>query len=85
MIHFFNRKELMITWSMTELANIRDILASNKVAYTVKTGNLTRTSPYSAGTRARTGSFGIRTDAMYQYTIYVRNTDYEKARYLIGR
>lgn len=85
MIHIFNRKELLITWSMTELANIRDILASNNVEYTVKTNNLARTSPYSSGTRARTGSFGIRTDAMYQYVIYVKRSDYEKARFIIGR
>lgn len=85
MIHIFNRKELLITWSMTELANIRDILASNNVEYTVKTNNLARTYPYSSGTRARTGSFGIRTDAMYQYVIYVKKSDYEKARFIIGR
>ena len=85
MIHIFNRKELLITWSMTELAAIRDILASSHVEYTVKTGSLARTSPYSAGSRARTGSLGIRTDALYQFIIYVRKTDYEKARLLIGR
>lgn len=85
MIHIFNRKELMITWSMTELASIRDILASNNVEYTVKTVNTTRTSPFSASSRGRTGSLGIRMDAMYQYIIYIKNTDYEKARFLIGR
>ena len=85
MIHIFNRKELLITWSLKELAEVRDILASNGIAYCVKTGNLARTSPYSAGTRSRTGSFGLRSDAMYQYSIYVKNVDYEKAKHLIGR
>ena len=85
MIHIFNRKELLITWSMTELAAIRDILTSNHIEYTVKTGNLARSSAFSAGTRTRTGSFGIRTDAMYQYSVYVKCSDYEKARFLIGR
>lgn len=85
MIHIFNRKELLITRSMTELAAIRDILAFNHIEYTVKTGNLARSSPFSAGTRARTGSFGIRTDAMYQYSVYVKCSEYEKARLLIGK
>jgi len=85
MIHFLNRKELLVTWSMTEQAKIRDILASNNIEYSIRTGNLARTSPYSPGTRARMGSIGFRADSMYQYTIYVKKTDYERARFLIGR
>lgn len=84
MIHIFNRKELLVTWNMTELSNLRNILASNNVEYVVRTRNMSRTSPYGAGSRARTGSFGMRTDAMYQYTIYVKKNDYERARLLIG-
>ncbi len=85
MIYILNRKELLITWSMKELAQIRDILATNQVDYVVKTRNLARTSPYSARGRARTGSLGLRTEAMYQYQIYVSKADYERARFLIGR
>ena len=85
MIHIFNRKELLITLDMRELAQIRDILATNHVDYCVKTKNPARTSPYSAGGRSRTGSFGLRMEAMYQYHIYVTKADYERARFLIGR
>lgn len=85
MIHIFNRKELLLTWDMAELAKIRDILASNHVEYSIRTRNMNRTSPYGGASRARTGSFGMRTDAMYQYTVYVKKEEHEKARYLIGR
>ena len=85
MIHILNRKELLVTWNLKELAQIRDTLAANQVDYVVKTKNLARTSPYSAGSRARTGSLGLRTEAMYQYHIYVTKADFERARFLIGR
>lgn len=85
MIHLFNRKELLTTWDMEVLAKVRDILASNNMDYVVKTVNRTSPSPFAAGSRGRTGAFGIRTDAMYQYIIYVKNTDYQKARFLIGK
>lgn len=85
MIHILNRKELLITWNLKELAQIRDILATNQVDYVVKTRNIARTSPYFAGSRARTGSLGLRTDTMYQYQIYVSKADYERARFLIRR
>lgn len=78
MIHIFNRKELRITWSMEELAEIRDLLASNGIAYRVITRNRSGISRY------RTGSTGMRTDVMYQYYVYVKKEDYDKARSLMG-
>lgn len=85
MIHLFNRKELLITWNMKELTEIRDILASNHVDYTVKTVSTARTSSFSSGARGRTSTLGLRMDAMYQYHVYVKKSDFEKARLLIGR
>ena len=85
MIHIFNRRELLITRDLRELAGIRDVLATNRIDYVVRTKNLARTSPHSAGARGRTGILGLRNDAMYQYHIYVHKTDHERARFLIGR
>ena len=73
--------ELMITWSLQELADIRDILSANGIEYFVKTRNLVR----SGGMRGNMGTFALRTDAMHQYSVYVKNVDYEKARHLMGR
>lgn len=80
-IHFLNQKELLITWDMAEQSRIREILASHGIEYKVRTVNTCR----GGNARARTGVAGIRTDAMYQYYIYVKKCDYEKAGFLIGR
>ena len=79
MIHFFNRKELLITWNLQELSMVRDILASSGMGYRVITRRTAR------DTGRRTGSVGLRQDAMYQYYVYVKKEDHEKARYLIQR
>ena len=78
MIHIFNRKELRITWNLKELSEIRNILASNTIAYKVITRN------HGGISRDRTGAAGMRTEAMYCYYVYVKKEDYEKARSLIG-
>lgn len=88
MIHIFNRKELLITWSMQDLAQIRDILVSNHIEYRIRTVNTGRSASSwgrTSSSRARTGTAGLRTDVMYQYYVYVKKADYENAKYLIGR
>ena len=75
MIHLFNRKELLITSSMERQARVRDILAANKIPYLVRTS--------SNLSRSRTVIPGMRMDMLYQYHIYVKKEDYEKAQYLI--
>lgn len=78
MIHLFNRKELLTTSSMDRQAQVRDVLAANRIAYRVRvrsnTGGLSR---------SRTVMPGTGMEAMYQYYIYVKKEDYEKAKYLI--
>ena len=75
MIHLFNRKELLLTTSMERQARVRDALAANGIPYQVRVrGN---------GARSRTVLPGMRLDAMYQYYVYVKKEDYEKAKYLI--
>ena len=79
MITIFNRKELAITYDMKEQARIRDILADNNIDYDIKTVNRMSPSPMAAGTRTRMGSLGQSQNEMYEYIIYVRKEDYEKA------
>ena len=78
MIHLFNRKELLTTASMEQQAKVRDALAANGIEYRVhvksNTGGLSRSRTVMPGTRMET---------MYQYYIYVKKEDYEKAKYLI--
>ena len=74
MITIFNRKELFITTDMNYQAKLREILAARGIDYAVKVKNL-----QGAYSRARGGSFGINHDAAYEYKIYVRKKDYDKA------
>ena len=75
MIHLFNRKELLLTTSMERQAKVRDILAANQIPYRIRTS--------SNISRSRTVIPGMRMDMLYQYRIYVKKEDYEKAKYLI--
>ena len=74
MIHLFNRKELLLTSSMERQARVRDVLAANHIPYRVRTS--------SNISRSRGVIPGMRMDLMYQYRIYVKRSDYEKAKAL---
>ena len=78
MICMFNRKELLTTFSMERQARVRDVLAANGIEYRVRarsnTGGLSRSRTVLPGTNMET---------MYQYYIYVKRSDYEKAEHLI--
>ena len=75
MIHLFNRKELLMTTSMERQARVRDMLAANKIPYLVRTS--------SNISRSRGVIPGMRMDMLYQYRIYVKRSDYEKAKFLL--
>ncbi len=83
MITIFNRKELLTTFSSVEQADFRSALSGSGIPYRIKTVNRRSPSPFASGTRARTGSFGESQDLAYQYYIYVKKEDYEKAKWQI--
>ena len=56
MITIFNRKELTITYDLNEQARVRTLLAAEGIDYSVKTVNRMSASPFSAGSRGRTGT-----------------------------
>ncbi len=68
MITIFNRKELIMTYDMKIQSDVSNILASNNVDYFIKVSNV-----YSVTSDLRS----------YEYKIYVRKKDYDKACYLI--
>ncbi|WP_409969883.1 hypothetical protein RFF05_08280 [Bengtsoniella intestinalis] len=80
MITIFNRKELRITYSLLERQRICDALNNHNIPYYTKVFN-----PSNGGGmgRGRQGSFGLNTQVMYEYTIYVKKADYELARHVI--
>lgn len=85
MITIFNRKELAITFSMKEQAAIREALQSAGIDYLCKVKNRTSPSAFETGHRTRCGTFGETPDLMYEYTFFVKRTEYEKARHVMGK
>lgn len=78
MIHLFNRRELLTTASVERQTRVRDVLVANGIDYRMQVRSNT-----GGASRSRTVMPGMRTDCLYQYYIYVKKTDYEKAKYLI--
>ena len=82
MITVFNRKELLITFDMKRQADVCKKLSAKGIDYTVKTTNLQSSAPAGVQ-RARTGNYGIDEKYSYEYKIYVRKGDYDRASSLI--
>ncbi len=79
MITIFNRKELLITYEMKKQSEVRELMARNHIPYSIRVINRKSPSPFGAGSRARTGTFGENLQLEYEYTIFVKRADYEKA------
>ncbi|SEU25485.1 hypothetical protein SAMN05443270_3991 [Lacrimispora sphenoides] len=84
MITIFNRKELISTYDMKKQVEVRDLLNQFKIPYSINVINRKSPSLFGAGSRARTGTFGENLKLEYQYIIFVRKTDYEKAYAVIN-
>lgn len=84
MISIFNRKELLITYDMKIQSDVRIILKNHEIEYKVKVKNILSPTPLSSGSRAHMGSAGIDLSRAYEYKIYVKASDYEKALYLMN-
>ena len=82
MIWILNRREVMITFSMKKQAEIKDLLSRYNIAYTTKTTNLLYRSRMGSS-RARTINLGHNSDYTYEYKIYVKRKDYDKAKAII--
>ena len=78
MISLFNRRELITVLTQEKLMAVQEALAAAGIVFTVKVRGIAR----GAG-RARTGGFGLRQEAMYTYTVFVRKEDYDRGRYAI--
>lgn len=80
MITIFNRREVLLTFSMKQQADARSSLASNDIKYIYKVFN---TSTHN-GSRARTGTYGKDMMMAYEYTIYVHKKDYDRANAIVN-
>jgi hypothetical protein len=70
---------------MKEQSNIRIALTRSNIDYHIRTINRMSSSPFSGGTRSRTGSYGQKQELNYQYIFYVHRKDFKKASMLVGK
>ncbi len=79
-IFLLNKEEVYIGYLMEDVSNIVGILKENNIKYKHKIVKLLRSDERFSLRR-------INVDMNYetQYTIYVKQSDYEKAKYLINK
>ncbi len=73
MIAFWNRKEIYMGYSMTDFAEVRNILSAHQIGYTYKI-----VCPFGGSGRRRT-NFGLNPEFSHMYYIYTHKKDYEYA------
>lgn len=79
MIALFNRKELFITNDTQMKSTICALLNDMGIDYDVKVKDIANPSPMMAGSRSRTGSFGVNSACSYEYKIFVKKEEFDKA------
>ena len=79
MITIFNRKELVLTYSMKTQADARMLLSQNKIPYKITTKNIGDTHSVRGHSGVPFGRGGLSSDLLYEYRIFVHKNDYEKA------
>ena len=83
MITLFNRQELFVTFDIQKKTTICALLDAKGIDYAVKVKDISNPSPMMAGSRSRTGSFGINSSTTYEYKIYVKKADIAEAEQAI--
>ena len=82
MITIFNRKRLFSSFSVKAQASLREALAAHKIPYIVNAVNIAGGFG-RADIRAAAGGVGLNLDYAYEYVIYVRKKDYQRAEDLL--
>ncbi|MBW7572708.1 hypothetical protein [Caproiciproducens faecalis] len=76
----WNRREVSLGFSEKEFMDIRQKLHEGGIPCETRIVNA-----QAGGMRTRLGSFGINREYEYQYYIYVKKCDYEKAAFLLKK
>ncbi len=79
MLTFFNRRELLSTFSMKERGRVIAALEGAGVPYVTRT--VDRNAPIlGSSSRGRRGTSGQNPALAYEYTVFVHKRDLERAR-----
>ena len=79
MITIFNRRELYITYSMENLAAIRQALEASGIDYYYRFRDLSALQRLDQ----TIGKFGRGTSTI-EYKVYVKRKDYDRAKHTVG-
>ena len=81
MIHLFNRAELLLTYDLSRLSQVRDALAAAGIDYQYRTKDMS--SPTAFSGRGQRSTFGLNQEFMVEYKLYVRREDLSRAQSLL--
>lgn len=77
---FWQKKEVLVTFSLVDFNRVKDILSANQIPYDWKT------MPECGNRGNRTmGTAFMDQSVMRQYYLYVKKKDYERAEYIIRK
>ena len=83
MIHIFNRRELLVSYDLRQVSDLRELLRASRIDYFVKVAGPRSADSLGAG-RSRVYSFG-HDRAPQRYTVYVHKADWEYAMHLLRK
>ena len=83
MIHIFNRRELLLSYDLGQIDDLRELLRANRIDYFVKVTGPRSAASMGAG-RNRVYSFG-HDRSPERYTVYVHKKDWEYALHLLRK
>lgn len=83
MIHIFNRRELLMSYDLRQVNDLRELLQANRIDYFVKVSGPRSSASVGAG-RSRMYSFGHDRN-LERYTFYVHKADLEYAKHLLRK
>lgn len=81
MITVFNRSEVLLTRDEKVYIDARGKLEDAGIDYQARCRDMLR----NRGARTGRGTLGLRQDQMFEYVIYVRREDAERAHYILQR
>ena len=81
MIHLFNRAELLLTYDLSRLNQVRAALAAAGIDYQYRTKDMS--SPAAFSGRGQRSTLGLNQEFMVEYKLYVRREDLSRAQSLL--
>ncbi len=83
MITIFNRAEVAITYDAAKQKQIRQALHDHGIKSKIRVYNTSRSMGRTSGIRGRVGNAGVNAAVSFEYKIYVKRCDFDKAQDIV--